>query len=192
MRTRSIRTILCILLLLFTGIETVKPQGLPDPPPHWAEDSMLTWIMAQQYGYDKKMVATLGSFIGAENDDDVAVCLHLGKNTGLDPRDIMGLKRKGMEWHQVIKTIGYDPAELFTAAEISRTSRVPGIFRSAFDKFRHWEKDPLKEIQLTDDETRNMVNLNLVVKAFGVPSLNVMRKKNEGADWIYMILSGGR
>lgn len=177
------------LLILPGNICAQQDEPSPDV---WSKESMLTTYMVMGYGYPREMVVTLGKYIGKENNDDVSVCLYLGRKTQLDPRNIMGLKRKGLSWKKIMQIINFDPQQIFKEIGFDYFSGVPSRFRHSFGEYKKWKKNPAYAMGLTDSDVRDLVQLRFVMKMFGVTAQQMMKARSSGADWITIILAGGR
>jgi len=133
----------------------------------WSAESPMTYIMSRKYATDKNVVMTLGRLL--TNDDDVSVCLYLSQQTLVHPQNVMGMRRSGMSWKEVIKSLGFDATKL-----------------------KKWQKNPSYQMDLTDDDVRDLVQLRFLVVNFGVTAIEVMRARNAGSSWTAMILSKGK
>ncbi len=156
----------------------------------WGENSTMTFIMYRAYNTDKQIVMTLGKLL--ENDDDVSVCLYLAEKTKIHPQNIMGLKRANQSWKQIIKSISFEPSTIFTDAGIYDIFGVPHVFRHSYGEYKKWQKDATYQMDLTDDDFRDLVQLRFVTKNYGVTLINAMRRRNAGESWTNMILGSGK
>ncbi len=152
----------------------------------------MIYYLNKYYKYPPSIIVTLGKFIGYKNDDDVSVCMCIGRDTRLDPRDVMGLKNRGLSWKEIIKTTGFQPSTLFKKAGFDYFDTVPHRFEHAFSEYKKWKKNPSYQMDLSDDEVRDLVQLNLVIHLFGVTAQNMMKARDRGARWSNIILAGGR
>lgn len=180
---------LSILLFVFSSCGSAFSQTI-DKETLWGENSTMTFIMYRAYNTDKQIVMTLGKLL--ENDDDVSVCLYLAGKTQIHPQNIMGLKRANQSWKQIIKSISFEPSTIFTDAGIYDIFGVPHIFRHSYGEYKKWQKDANYQMDLTDDDFRDLVQLRFVTQNYGASMITVMRKRNAGESWTNMILSGGR
>ncbi|MCE1248386.1 MAG: hypothetical protein LWY06_17230 [Firmicutes bacterium] len=153
----------------------------------WSEASNMTYFMAKYYNADKQVVMILGKTL--ENDDDVSVCLHLGQSTGIHPQNIMGLKRSGMAWKEAMKSVSFPVSKLFTDVGMYEIFGVPARFKHAYNEFKKWQGDAGYEMDLTDDDVRDLVQLRFAVQNCGMSAIEAMRKRNSGTSWTNIILS---
>jgi len=182
--------ILIFTILITLSLCVITNAQEIDKDTLWSPSSQMTYIMSRKYGVDKSVVTILGKML--DNNDDVSVCLYLHKKTSIHPQNIMGLKRKGMSWKQIMKSLKFEPDALFTESGIYEIFGVPRKFKHSYGELKKWQKDPSHEMDLTDDDVRDLVQLRFIVRNFGVPPINVMRARNSGASWTNMILSGGK
>ena len=180
---------LSILLFVFSFYGNACSQTI-DKDTLWGENSTMTFIIYRAYNTDKQIVMTLGKLL--ENDDDVSVCLYLASKTQIHPQNIMGLKRANQSWKQIIKSISFEPSTIFTDAGIYDIFGVPHVFRHSYGEYKKWQKDANYQMDLTDDDFRDLVQLRFVTKNYGTSLIAAMRKRNAGESWTNMILSGGR
>lgn len=185
---------LILILLTLTSIlilsNPVPAQEHDYKPNLWSKNSQMTWYIHRAYGYDVDTVILIGQHIG--NDDDVAVCLNFARRRQFDPRDVMGLKRKGQSWKAIIKALSIDASKLFTEAGIYDIFGVPGCYKHSYGELKKWKQDPSYEMDLSDEEVRDLVHLAFVVRTFGSTPINIMRQRNSGKSWTSIILNQGR
>ena len=187
------KNILKITVLVLTFLVVLSNMAYSQPVDKatlWSENSTMTFLMVHYYKAEKNVVMTLGKLL--DNDNDVSVCLYLSKKTQLHPQDIMGLKRAGQSWKQIVKSIGFQPATVFTDMGLYEIFGVPKVFKHSYGEYKKWQNDPSHEMDLTDDDFRDMVQLRFVVKNFGVPYITVMRKRNAGYPWTNIIINKGQ
>lgn len=147
----------------------------------------MTYFMSKFYNADKQVVMTLGKLL--ENDDDVSVCLYFAQVTGIHPQNIMGLKRSGMSWKDAMKSIAFTPSKIFTDVGMYEIFGVPARFKHSYNEFKKWQGDAGHEMDLTDDDVRDLVQLRFTVQNCGMSVIEAMRKRNSGASWTNIILS---
>jgi hypothetical protein len=182
------------LIVLFTLLETkfffaqdLKPVPT-SAPDIWSEESSLVHVYSYQYKVPIKTISNIGHRI--DDNDDVSVCLYVAKKRGYDPLDILGLKKRGLPWKEIFKIVGLDMENLFTETNILYVSKVPGRFRHAVGEYHKWRKDPTYPMDLTDNDVRDMVQMQFVMTQQGLPAGQVMDIRNSGADWNVVILGG--
>lgn len=185
------KSLVFIAAILFT-ITVFEPSfsQQTDKEVLWSPSSSLTYAMCHYYKAEQDVVTTLGKLL--DNDDDVSVCLYLSQKSGIHPQDIMGMKRQGLPWKQIIKSLNVSPEEIFTESGMYEIFGVPAKFKHSYGELKKWQKDPNHSMDLTDDDVRDLVQLRFVVVNFGAPCINVMRSRNSGRTWTELILSQGR
>lgn len=183
----SLPAVLLAICLFFT-VAGVRAEETADPQSYWSEDSQLTYHLHSGYGFPKAIVSTIGKMIG--NNDDVSVCLFLGKSKGLDPRIIMGMRNKGFSWAQTMESSGFEAYLLFDKIGIIDANGVPPKFRKAFKKYDKWKEDGGK-LEMEDQEVRDLVQMRFCVNTFGVPISQVLKAGSRN-NWTHVILNQGR
>jgi hypothetical protein len=181
----TVSMILTVGLILFCT-SSVYAQQI-DKATLWSEASNMTYTMARYYQSEKPVVMTLGKLL--ENDDDVSVCLYFGQQTGIHPQNVMGLKRSGMLWKDAMKSISFQPSKLFTDVGMYELVGVPAKFKHSYNEFKKWQGDANYEMDLTDDDVRDLVQLRFVVQNCGMSVIEAMRTRNSGASWTNIIIS---
>ncbi|MCD4783263.1 MAG: hypothetical protein K8T10_05445 [Candidatus Eremiobacteraeota bacterium] len=181
------RYVLILAIFLLFYLPGVSHAQQIEKDTLWSSSSQMTYLMSRKYGVEKNVVTILGKML--ENDDDVSVCLYLYTKSSIHPQDIMGLKRKGMAWKQIMKSLKFDADKLFTEAGIYEIFGVPQKFKHSYGELKKWQKDPSHEMNLTDDDVRDLVQLGFLVRNSGIPPINIMRERNAGASWTNMILN---
>lgn len=188
---RKIHTVK-FLFLVFTALLALPSfaQEPPFTPAYWTEDSELTLFVSRGFGYSTSIVSSVGAMM--KNNDDVCVTLRLAKERGLPPGMMADAFNQKGSWMAVCKSLTYHPSEFFKDTDFCDYLGAPGRFKAAYKKYHTWMKDPEKEIDLTDDEIRDLVIMRMVVKLFGVTPNEVMKARNSGRDWTQIILNQGR
>lgn len=174
------------IIIIFLPINSSFSQSI-DKVTLWSSESNMTYIMARLYGVDKNVVITLGKTL--DNDDDVSVCLFLSQQTGIHAQNVMGLKRSGMKWTEAMKSINFKVNKLFEDIKMHELFGVPGRFKHAYNEYKKWNNDPSYEMDLTDDDVRDLVQLRFIVVNWGNATKDVMKERDRGASWTNMILS---
>jgi hypothetical protein len=174
------KPIICILTLILTLSMPCSCQVLNETPFKPA-DNPLIWIYTRYYQFDKEKVFTLVKYLG--NYDDVSVCLYLAKKTGMDPQDIMGLRRMGKSLNDILKTLSYPADQLFFSMGTYDVFGVPACFKHAYGEYKKWQQNPSYVMDLTDDDIRNMVQIHLALYTAGRPAITLMRERNSGRSW---------
>lgn len=186
---RKLFFIVVVFIAVFILNNTVSAQNM-EKEVLWSENSGLTYYMSTFYKFDKYIVTTLGSLL--DNPDDVSVCLYIAQETNIHPQDIMGVKRAGESWVQILRSIKYCPSKIFVEPGMYEIFGVPAKFRHSYNQLKKWQSNPGHQIELDDDQVRDLVQLRFVVTNFGTPPIDTMRARNSGRTWTNIILNSGR
>lgn len=176
-------------MIVFCIAATATAAGTEYKPAYWTPSSQLVYYMHQAYGFNKKMISTVGRMLN--NNDDVSVALRIARQKNLDPRIVMGMRRKGMTWMQILKSCGMHPSKLYENLSVHQVMGVPDRFKKTFGEYQKWTENPADDIELKDEQVQDLVQLRLVVKIFGVHGRTVMKIRNSGKDWTQIILNRG-
>jgi hypothetical protein len=179
-----------ITFLVISPGSCLAQQEEPAGPHEWIPDSQVTMDLARTYGFRTLMVVAIGNFL--KTVDDTSVCLYLAKEKGYDPRPVAAIRENKTPWKAVMKNLSYSPFGLFENLAFSGTGPIPDRFKHAYEEYKKWRDDPTREMDLTDDDVRDMVQLRLIVKLYGVPASEVMKLRNSGVGWEEIMIRGGK
>jgi hypothetical protein len=188
---KSLSVIILITLALSLAVPSyIHSQQHSSPPDPWSAESQETYHLSRYYGFTSEMVMAVGNFL--KNTDDASVCLFIAKEKGADPRSMALAKEKSPCWKDVFKCYNFNFGRLFEDIGVNINLGVPKCYRHAYDEYRKYLADPTREMDLSDREIIDMVQLRLIVKLYGVSAGEVMKARNNGADWTSLMITGGR
>jgi hypothetical protein len=187
---KSLSIAMAVLILSLSFATISFSQDHPSPPDPWSTESQETYHLSRYYKFTPQIVAAVGNFL--KNTDDVSVCLYIAKETGADPRSMALVKEKATCWKDVLKGYNFDSGRLFEDLGINVNLGVPKCYKHAFNEYKKWFSDPSREMDLSDMEIIDLVQLRLIVKLYGVTAGEVMKSRNKGADWTSLMITGGK
>ncbi len=139
-------------------------------------------FMAKYYDVEPITVVSVGQRM-EKYDDDTSVLLYLANNASVDPFEILEKRIEGKTWVELFKKYKVKLTPLFLEAG----NNIPERFRYAYAQYAAHKKNPNYKMKLYDTNIRDLVQLNLLKKAFNLEPRNVMKSVNNGASFSEII-----
>lgn len=139
-------------------------------------------FMAKYYDVEPITVVSVGQRM-EKYDDDTSVLLYLANNASVDPFEILEKRIEGKTWVELFKKYKVKLTPLFLDAG----NNIPERFRYAYAQYAAHKKNPNYKMKLYDTNIRDLVQLNLLKKAFNLEPRNVMKSVNNGASFSEII-----
>ncbi len=139
-------------------------------------------FMAKYYDVEPITVVSVGQRM-EKYDDDTSVLLYLANNASVDPFEILEKRIEGKTWVELFKKYKVKLTPLFLEAG----NNIPERFRYAYAQYAAHKKNPNYKMKLYDTNIRDLVQLNLLKKAFNLEPRNVMKSVNNGASFAELI-----
>jgi hypothetical protein len=110
--------------------------------------------------------------------DDLAVLLFISRSTGKSPARVMQLRLEGQPWWEIGRRLGMGADVWFVPVR-----RDPGPpYGKAYGHWRKHGKDSHHELDLSDDDVRNLVAVRLLHEYFDVEVEVAMEWRSSGKD----------
>lgn len=139
-------------------------------------------FMAKYYDVEPITVVSVGQRM-EKYDDDTSVLLYLANNASVDPFEILDKRIEGKTWVELFKKYKVKLNPLFLEAG----NNIPERFRYAYSQYEAHKKNSNYKMKLYDTNIRDLVQLNLLKKAFNLEPRNVMKSVNNGASFSEII-----
>ncbi len=139
-------------------------------------------FMAKYYDVDPITVVSIGQRM-EKYDDDTSVLLYLANEANVDPLEIMDKRIEGKTWVELFKEYKIKLAPLFLEAG----KNLPERFKYPYAQYEAHKRNPNYKMKLYDTNIRDLVQLNLMKKAFNLEPRNVMKSVNNGASFSEII-----
>ena len=139
-------------------------------------------FMSNYYDVDPITVVSIGQRM-EKYDDDTSVLLYLANEANVDPFEILDKRIDGKTWVELFKEYKIKLTPLFLEAG----KNLPERFKYAYAQYEAHQKYPNYKMKLYDTNIRDLVQLNLMKKAFNLEPRNVMKSVNNGASFCEII-----
>lgn len=139
-------------------------------------------FMAKYYDVDPITVVSIGQRM-EKYDDDTSVLLYLANEANVDPLEIMDKRIEGKTWVELFKEYKVKLAPLFLEAG----KNLPERFKYPYAQYEAHKRNSNYKMKLYDTNIRDLVQLNLMKKAFNLEPRNVMKSVNNGASFSEII-----
>lgn len=113
--------------------------------------------------------------------DHLAVVLFLSRRAGASPDALITQRRDGLSWAEVTGPLGMDASSFYV--ELGRDAS-PGRLAAAYERFAATPKGQWPSIELRDAEIVDLVNLDFLGTALGVPPARVLEVAGPAASWV--------
>ena len=139
-------------------------------------------FMAKYYDVDPITVVSIGQRM-EKYDDDTSVLLYLANEANVDPLEIMDKRIEGKTWVELFKEYKIKLAPLFLEAG----KNLPERFKYAYAQYAAHKNNPKYKMKLYDSNIRDLVQLNLLNKAFNLEPRSIMKSVNNGTSFAELI-----
>lgn len=113
-------------------------------------------------------------------DEELPVVFYICQRAGIKPAAVIELRHLGKSWLDITLHFGLGPDIFYVPMSVD-----PGPpYGKAYGHFKKHPKGKWKEIQLTDTDIVNLVNLRFVSKHYGLPPEDVARMRANGSTFV--------
>lgn len=114
-------------------------------------------------------------------DEDLAVCMHVAKETQTTPLRIGEVRKRGDSWMEIIRGRGVKINSLFFLISGKYESK---IYKPIFAKFTALPESKWNELQFSDAEIINLVNLRCIYQHHDYSVFEVMAMRDIGKKFV--------
>jgi hypothetical protein len=143
--------------------------------------------VAEYFVLPRAEVAILGEWrLPAE---EIPVVLFLARRGGVSPEAVVALRRSGQGWAALAQRYGMGAAQF----HVPLPEGVPaGSLEGAYERFRALPASRWREVELSDGDIVELVNLRLLAETLRRPPQDILAERS-GRSWVetYARLIGG-
>ena len=139
-------------------------------------------FMSNYYDVDPITVVSIGQRM-EKYDDDPSVLLYLANEAKVDPFEFLEKRIEGKTWVELFKEHKIKLTPLFLEAG----KNLPERFKYAYAQYAAHKNNPKYKMKLYDSNIRDLVQLNLLNKAFNLEPRSIMKSVNNGTSFAELI-----
>ena len=161
---RNFSVTLLLITLVFFGVSLTSATDL---------ETEYLMAVADYYEVSYEMAYDIYA-IGVEIED-VAVTLSVAGKAGADPRNVAATRVKGKSWQSICKKNELGAADFYVMINRQFVSKT---FSPIFDKFKNTDPKNWNEINLSDSDYCNLINLKFVYSHYDYSVFHVMAMRD--------------
>jgi len=113
-------------------------------------------------------------------DEELPVVFFIAEQAGAAPGAIINARLKGNSWINVSISLGLDASVFYVPVNCK-----PGPpYGNAYGHYKNKKKDQWREIELTDPDIINLVNLRFISEQYGYAPEEVMKMREKGEAFV--------
>ena len=164
-----------------TAVTPVTPETASDPSPFYSAVSQHFQVPPSQL----RQLADAGL-----PPSEVVVLCYIARHSLAQPTRLLADRRNGRSWRDIATASGLEPASFYYPISYSR-----GPFVNVFAVYHRVPRDrwTWNELQLTDSDIENLVNLRFLAESGGRSVPDVQQLRAKGYDYVsihHFLLAG--
>jgi len=113
-------------------------------------------------------------------DQELPVVYFIAQQAGVAPGAVIKMRLGGQSWLQIAFNYGLDPSYFYVPV-----NRKPGPpYGKAYGHFKNKKKSQWRQIELTDTEIVDLVNLRFIAEHYGYAPEEVMKMREKGKGFV--------
>jgi hypothetical protein len=135
-------------------------------------------VSARYFGYSPEAMSGYADRYGAR--EDLAVMLFVASRTVKTPEQIHQLRLRGLHWWEISTMNELDGDVWFT--ELESKSQEDSVYGPAYRQLDSWNRGEVRNLELSDDDVRNLVAVRVIHEVFDLPVSRAMELRSTGRE----------